>query len=87
MAQVNYNINLTIPDALALEMVNLFAPEFGYSEMIPDGLGGEIPNPQTKAQFVNDYMQVMIKSYTKNYIRTLYKSLKSKDIEDITITE
>jgi len=60
------NVTFTIPDAQVNRYINAFAVMYNYQTEVPDGNGGMIPNPQTKAQFakqcVVNYMKEIVKA-------------------------
>lgn len=59
-------ITISIPDAAVTRVTDAFTKQFAYQDTIPDpnNPGATIPNPETKAQFV----QRMIRNYIKEVV-------------------
>lgn len=64
------NITITIPDELIDNLIEAFCYWYNYQEIIHDVDLGDIPNPETKAQFT--------KRMVKEYVRDIYRRAKLK---------
>ena len=62
MAQFSFQI----PDAKETAIIDAWCAQEGYPEMVDDGQGGLIANPQTKTQFAK---QTLKKLFVQAYIR------------------
>ena len=60
-------ISITIPDEQMTRVAVAVANNYGYEEMIPDGLGGEISNPETRRQFFRRMLRGWVKENVKSY--------------------
>jgi len=70
MAQLT--ITITYPDNNQIDFRDTFAIAFGYPTLVDDGLGGQIPNPQSKASFV----QEKLKERAIRWMKEIYKIKK-----------
>ena len=83
------NLNVTVPDAQATDILNDFCVYQGYKSIIKDDQGNEIPNPQTKAQFakavIANFVKESIKSYRANASAEIARLAKITEVEAISI--
>ncbi len=64
----------TYPDNKQIDLRDTFCTAFGYQDMISDGQGGQIANPQSKAQFI----QQKVDEHFKTWLRNVYKAEKDR---------
>ncbi len=69
------NISLSIPDTDRNRVLTAFARRFGYSDTIPDGNGGQVQNPESRAQFVKR----VVSEYVKGVVRDSEIDQASRD--------
>lgn len=62
-------ITITIPDAIAVRVLNGFAKRFNYSPILENGS----PNPETKAQFAK-----------RKLIELIKQAVREAEIQDAT---
>jgi hypothetical protein len=62
------------------------AAAYGYQATIPDGNGGTIPNPESKAQFARRMIGVHIKSVVRNQELAAARAASETSIAEITLT-
>lgn len=60
------HITVTIPDGVIGRLVNAVCWRFGYETEISDGVGGTVPNPESKAAFAK---RMMFREYPKEIMR------------------
>lgn len=72
-------IKITIPSDMENDWLDAFADEYKYQENINDKDGKEVPNPQTKKEFVferiNDYVKNVFVANQANGANTTRLSL------------
>ena len=75
---------ITIKNEFLPELKEIFGE--GYSDTLPDGLGGTIPNPQTKTQFADERFMFEIREYIRERVKGYRKDQVnlSIDVTDIT---
>lgn len=56
----------TYPDNLQTEVRDVLCFELDYKETIDDGNGVQIPNPETKAQFLQKEFNKIFRNWLKN---------------------
>ena len=61
------NINVHVDNAIYDRVINANAFAYGYQEMVSDGQGGKMPNPQSKESFVAENIEEDLKERTINY--------------------
>jgi len=71
----------TYPDNLQIDLRDTLALRFGYQEII----NGE-PNPQSKAAFIQQFLNDNFKEYLKNQYRYAKQDIAIKSINDLTIS-
>lgn len=69
-----FSATITYPDNKQIELRDIISLELGYQSTIDDGQGGSIPNPQTKAAFI----QEKVNEHLKQWIQNMYKAGKDK---------
>ena len=83
-------ITIDIPDAKVGRVRDAFCSEFSYLDMVDDGEGNQIPNPQTKNQFTKQQIIKYIKQVTANYEANLAagvaRNTATADVGSISIT-
>ncbi len=60
-------ISLTIPDAIAVRVLDAMAYGNGYTDTVTDMNGDPLPNPITKMQFAKNVLKGWIKSNVVAY--------------------
>jgi hypothetical protein len=60
-------LSVTVPDAIAVRVLNAVAYYNGYTDMVWDMDGNQSPNPVTKAQFAKDVIKIFIKNVVVAY--------------------
>jgi hypothetical protein len=73
------DITITYPDGKAVDLRDTLAAAEGYLTDIPDGLGGTIPNSETKTQFVLR----RIKEEAQTWIRGRYNTQKALEAQAV----
>lgn len=63
-------ITLTIPDAIAPDVVQQFSDYHGYQTHVPNGNGEMVDNPQSRAAFCKEVM--------RDHIRDVYRIMKGR---------
>ncbi len=72
----------TIPDAYAPRVITANAVVMGYPEQVPGPDGATlIPNPQSKAVFVNQQIKAMLIKNTKQYEADLARQEKIAQLD------
>lgn len=74
-------VTVTYPDNLQTDLRDTLAIRFGYQETI----NGQ-PNPQTKAAFVQQQLNIHFKDFIKNQYRYAKQDLATNAITDLTIS-
>jgi hypothetical protein len=91
MAQLAFQVKVNVPDGLVPDMRDTLALEWGYQETVPDPASTlevplpDIPNPQTKIQFVIAHIRQRTTAETADYVRNTYKNAKSNQIASLTV--
>ncbi len=67
-------VNATYDDLTYVDFILATTSSLYYQVNIPDGLGGMIPNPQTRAQF----LQARADDLLKSWLEQLYKQEKDR---------
>jgi hypothetical protein len=65
-----FSATINYPDAKQVELRDTLAFELNYQENVDDGNGGQIPNPQTKAAFIQEKANEMLKSWAQNTFKS-----------------
>lgn len=63
---ISITINLA-DTASKNQVIDGFVKAHGWTANVPDGAGGEIPNPETKAQAARRYILNYVKSQYRQY--------------------
>lgn len=69
-----FSATITYPDNKQVDLRDTICFELGYQATFDDGLGGTIPNPQTKTAFI----QEKANEHLKYWIQNLYKAGKDR---------
>lgn len=56
----------TVPDGDRNRVLNAFARKYGYSDTVPDGNGGQVANPESRAQFSKRIVAEFIKGVVRD---------------------
>ena len=68
--QVNKTITIQLTAEVSDDVIDAYAWQYDYQTEIPDGAGGMVPNPESKAAFASR----MFTEQAQENIRSLYKS-------------
>lgn len=85
MAQLTFQVKVTIPDELVADMRDTLAAGWGYLETVDDGNGNQIPNPETKIQFATAYIRQRATADTADFIRNSYKKIKTSQLSALSV--
>ncbi len=69
-----FSATINYPDNKQAELRDTIAFELSYPEVVDDGNGGTIPNPQSKSQFI----QVKANEMLKDWVSNTFKSGKTR---------
>lgn len=79
-------LTITIKDAYVPEMIEVFGEH--YQAEIPDGNGGMIPNPQTKAQWAQDEVIRQIRNqFIKRKVMNYRERMAGNTVDQTDITD
>lgn len=63
-------LTINIPDPVATRVLTGFSAANGYQPTVPDGQGGTVPNPETRAQFCRrklaEYVKATVQGWEAN---------------------
>ena len=91
MAQLTFQVKVTVPDELVSDMRDTLAVNWAYPETVPDPNSTEevplpdIANPQTKIQFITTYLRQKATAETADYIRSTYRKAKLSQVTTLTV--
>lgn len=57
-------LNITIKDTVLASATEAIAVNFGYTAMVADANGAEVPNPMTKDQFLKKQIKQWLRNQT-----------------------
>lgn len=91
MAQLTFQVKVTVPDAAVADMRDTIAVAWGYPETVPDPASTEevplpdIANPQTKIQFITAYLRQKATAETADYVRNTYRRAKADLVQALSV--
>ena len=82
MPDVSLIITISKPTQAEIDdIVDNVTTEMGYNAMVPDGNGGEMANPQSKKQFVEERIIEFLKAKYKNQKNRAANSIVLSDTD------
>jgi hypothetical protein len=84
MATLSFSFNTgTVPLS---RIQDAFALAYGYQATVSDGNGGQIPNPETKAQFTQRKIREYVVSVVKSQETEAARRTAESAVTEITLT-